>query len=218
MENDEAKAVQEVAKFGTKALDSSDKLGAFLSQVFGTLPADVIGVIGGDWLRHVRIRNAAKLFQRTQEIIDQRGLSGKTIPLSPSIALPLLEAAQDETRDELREMWARLLANGMDPERRNTLRQSIIETVKAFDPLDAVILEKMISTSENGISVSIPLSVATELNLSKDEMELSFVNLEKLGCVRKTGSSSDPNTMTQSIHFAINVLGREIIRATSLTE
>ena len=141
MEKEEAKAIQEVAKFGTKALESGDKLGGFLSKVFGTVPSDVVGVVGGDWLHHIRIRNVAKLAQRTEEILRNRGILEQTEPMSPSVALPLLHAAQDETREQLREMWARMLANGMDSSRSASVRQSIIATVKGLDPLDAVILQ-----------------------------------------------------------------------------
>lgn len=82
MEKEEVRALQEVAKFGTKALESGDKLGGFLSKVFGTVPSDVVGVVGGDWLHHIRIRNAAKLAQRTEEILRDRGIWEQTEPMS----------------------------------------------------------------------------------------------------------------------------------------
>jgi hypothetical protein len=47
MTSEESKAVQELSKFGTKALGSSDKLGGFLAKVFGTVPEDAVGVLGG---------------------------------------------------------------------------------------------------------------------------------------------------------------------------
>jgi hypothetical protein len=209
MENEEAKALQEVAKFGTKALESGDKLGGFLSKVFGTVPSDVVGVIGGDWLHHIRIRNVAKLAQRNEEILRDRGIWGQTEPMIPSVALPLLHAAQDETREELREMWARMIANGMDP-KNASVRQSIIATVKGFDPLDAVILQMTFHRSLNTTGAYFKDS-QEELGVSSDEFELSFLNLKKLGCI------IDLQPISQGGMFAsLSPLGREVIRACSL--
>lgn len=210
MENEEAKALQEVAKFGTKALESGDKLGGFLSKVFGTVPSDVVGVVGGDWLHHIRIRNAAKLAQRTEEILRDRGILEQTEPMSPSVALPLLHAAQDETREELREMWARMLANGMDPNRSASLRRSVIDTVKGFDPLDAVILQMTFDRSLNK-EVAYFKNSQDELGVSSDEFELSFSNLEKLGCIFNRTHTSEGIMVV-----SLSSLGREVIRACSL--
>ena len=140
MNDEKAKAVQEASKFGVEAADITKQLGGYLARVFGTMPEDIVGLVVGDWLRHLRIRNLARINQRTEEILKEREILDKTEPVSPSIALPLLQAAQDETREELRELWARMLANAMDPSRSSAVRQSIINTVKAFDPLDAILI------------------------------------------------------------------------------
>ena len=68
-------AVKETAKL-------TRELGGFLSKVFGTLPQDTIGVLGGDWLHHIRIRNAYRLQRRTEEILSGRGTEKRTEPLS----------------------------------------------------------------------------------------------------------------------------------------
>jgi hypothetical protein len=210
MVNEEAKALQEVAKFGTKALESGDKLGGFLSKVFGTVPSDVVGVVGGDWLHHIRIRNAAKLAQRTEEILRDRGILEQTEPMSPSVALPLLHAAQDETREQLSEMWARMLANGMDPSRNASVRQSIIATVKGLEPLDAVILQITFDRSPKTTAIHIS-DLLKELKLSADELELSLENLQNLKCIHTTGWSG-----TTATQVSLTFLGREVIRACSL--
>ena len=207
MLDEEAKATQEVARFGTKALDSGDKLGSFLSKVFGTVPSDVVGVLGGDWLHHVRIRNAVKLAQRTEEILRERGISPE--PMSPSVAMPILKAGQDETREELRELWARLLANGMDPERRSLIRQSIIEAVKGFDPPDAIMLRKWYELSqEESDTLQVFRTLYDILKVSDDQFNLSVRNLVRLECIEAFGP--------QNAYSRFAPLGREVIRATSL--
>lgn len=212
---EEAKATKELAVFGTKALETGEKLGGFLSKVFGTLPEDVVGVVGGDWLRQVRIRNAARYAQRTEEILKERGISGSTEPLSPNVAISILEAAQDETREELIEMWARLLANGMDPKRRHLVRQSIINVVKGFDPLDAVVLEESIKLSTRGHYADVS-SLQTSLKVTKDEFELSVSNLQKLDCLKDGVARKGSNTGMKIHRIDFTVIGREVIRATCL--
>lgn len=109
--------------------------------MFGSVPEDIVGVIGGDWLHHVRTRIAAGLAQKTTRILEERGILEQTVPVSPSVALPMLEAAQDEAREELQEIWARLLANAMDPQRCALVRRPVIGVVRQLEPEDAVALE-----------------------------------------------------------------------------
>jgi hypothetical protein len=92
---------------------------------------DLIGVAGGDYLGQVRRRNAIRMAHRTDEIISARHIQ-ETVAISPSLAIPLLSAAGDESRPELQDLWARLLANAMDPARANNLRIEFIEAVKRF--------------------------------------------------------------------------------------
>ncbi len=214
MEEDTIKVTTEALKFGTKTLETGEKLGGFLSRVFGTLPEDVVGVVGGDWLRHVRIRNADRLAARTEEILKQRGIENKTEPMSPSVALPLLEAAQDETRDELCELWSRMLANGMDPERSSVIRRSIIDVVKAFEPLDALILQKANEQFHNGTRTIHVNNYPESIGVSMDEFELSIQNLEKLDCISHvTRTHQDGILLGMEINFTN--LGREVLRACS---
>ncbi len=131
--------------------------------------------------------------------------------MSPSIALPLLEAAQDETRDELCELWSRMLANGMDPKRSNVVRRSIIDVVKAFEPLEAIILQKAYEKSKIGITVHVN-EYPESIGVSLDEFELSIQNLEKLNCILSTmRREKDGVTYIKAINFS--PLGREVIRA-----
>jgi hypothetical protein len=107
--DEQAKAIQEVAKTTGTALELVEKAGAYIGWVLGTVPADLAGVLGGDWLGQIRIRNLARYKEQTEEILLARGVTDAT-PVSPSLAVPLLRAAADETRGELQDLWARLLA------------------------------------------------------------------------------------------------------------
>ncbi|MBT6045849.1 MAG: DUF4393 domain-containing protein [Candidatus Scalindua sp.] len=212
MEEEIIKGVPEALKLANKGLEITGALGGFLSRVFGTVPEDVVGVVGGDWLRQVRIRNADRLARKTDEILKERGIEENTKPMSPSVALPLLEAAQDETRDELFDIWARLIANGMDPERSSLIRQSIINVVKAFEPLDAVILQK-VSEESQGCKSTIQINDYTEpLGISIDEFELSIQNLVNLDCITHPNRAYNGEVQV-AMSTKLTHLGREVIRA-----
>jgi hypothetical protein len=101
---DTAHAIEETAKFGTKLLDSGDKAAGYAAGVVKRLPHNLVGIIG-DWVYHKRIRRWAELQAETKRILDERGVKEPYEDPSPSIALPLIEAAIDETRENLKEIW-----------------------------------------------------------------------------------------------------------------
>ena len=132
-----ARAIEETAKATGKALDIVHDAGGYLARVFADLPADVIG-LAGDWLHEGRTQLRDRWCRRTAHILRERNVQ-EFIELSPNVAAALVQGAQDESRDELVELWARLLANAVDPT-LNNVRQSFLTAVKAMDPLDALVI------------------------------------------------------------------------------
>src|SRR5271169_6172401 len=133
-----AKAVEATAKAAGQVLEIVHDAGGYLREVFGELPTDLVGVVGGAWLheRHIRLRDALR--RRTEQILRERDIQ-EARELSPNVAAALISGAQEEGRPELMELWARLLANAMDPS-MNSVRNSFIDAVDRMDPLDAVVL------------------------------------------------------------------------------
>ncbi|MCC8957628.1 DUF4393 domain-containing protein [Bradyrhizobium sp. Pear77] len=80
--------------------------------------------------------------RRTRAILRERDLA-EAAPIAEQIAVPLLEAAQGDPRPEMQELWATLLANAMDPSRRDEVREEFISTLKRLHPTDALILKTM---------------------------------------------------------------------------
>jgi len=196
---DTAHAIEETAKLGTKLLDSGGKTAGYVTGIFGHLPHNLVGIIG-DWVYHKRVRRWAELQADTKRILDQRGVKEPYEEVSPSIALPLLEAAIDETRENLKEIWAKLLAAAMDPSRSGGVRLSFIATVKQFDPLDALVLKTLsLPSAPNSRD---PL--ANILQKSNAEIEISILDLIGLRCVDGT-----------FLHFSILTYGRELMRVCS---
>ena len=215
MENELIKSLPEGLKAVTKVLEISEKLGSFLARMLGDVPENMVGILGGDFLRHLRIRNVEKLTERTSKILKGRDQEKDTIPVSPNIALPLLNAAKDESREELQELWARMLANAMDPSRSSAVRQNIIETVRAFEPIDAKVLETASALHEPQQHV-MASKLKERLKATLFELEVSLRNLEGCGCIAITlRGSSQEKGIIETETITITYLGHEVLRACS---
>jgi hypothetical protein len=94
----------------------------------GSSPEDLIGYFAGDRLRIRRAENIVRMMYQAKERLLERGVE-QTKPATLSIALPLLEGAADEDREELVDLWARLLANAMDP-RMDSVQYEFIDAAK----------------------------------------------------------------------------------------
>lgn len=149
--DEQAKAIQE-------ALKALQGVGGFLREVIGTVPEDLVGYFGGDWLKIRRAENAARMIEQAKARLEARNV--KPERPSISVALPLLIAAADEDRDELQEIWARLLAAVMDPTRGKAFRGAFIGVVEKMDPLDAVVRAERQTPrgtlNENPVPIDLP--------------------------------------------------------------
>lgn len=125
------------------AFDLSDRVRDFgkgrIGRALASLPATLID-FGGEWLNEQRIMNLEQLRRRTEEILTARDSQQSHVEISPNILVPLAQAVSAESRDELQEMFARLLANAADPDRQNRVRREFIDLVSQMEPLDARLL------------------------------------------------------------------------------
>jgi hypothetical protein len=209
-EEEAAKAVGKVAEFGTRALTTVEKAGGYLATVFGALPENLIG-LAGDWVHHRRLRNWELLGEKTEAILKRRGITANVDDLSPSIAVPLLSAAVDETRSDLQELWARLLANAMDPARAGTIRQRFIEALKQMDPLDALVL-RQVYEMPSVMAPTVAAFLAGSLKTREGQIEVSFENLHRVGCMP---SMNIPGLLSQPASMHLTAFGRELMDALS---
>jgi hypothetical protein len=179
--NGQAKPAPDAAAFGMTIAEADHRLAAYAARVLGTVPEDAVGLVTGDPLRLVRTAIAAQYDKLLTKLLAERGVKNPQ-PVSPALAIPLLRAAYDENRCELQDLWARLLAAAMDPSRAASVRQSFIAAVAQLDPLDARVLVWMPSYSGPDI-VNLADKACKELSAGHDEIQISFVNLAKVGCI-----------------------------------
>jgi hypothetical protein len=211
----------EQAKLGQEILKTFRGFGSFIGEALGSTPEDLIAYLGGDWLRVRRAENLVKLLEQAKARLAERNVQ-EPIPASLSIALPILRDAADEDREELVDLWARLLANAIDPN-LNSVRQSFIEAVKKIDPPDAVVLRHIheakialvysggapSSTGTIGIT-----NIAREIDRRDDEVEVSIRHLKDLLFVDEhSWIEGEDDEQHERLSWWVNAAGREFLRA-----
>ena len=180
---DEAKAVQKLSDFGTTVVTEAGQLARYAGRILGTVPEDAMGLVIGDPLHFVRTAIAAKYDEWISRILRARNVSPQ--PVSPSLAIPLIRAAYDESRPELQELWAKLISAAMDPARSNRVRRSFIDAVQRFDPLDALVLKEIFALHGANPMPSVYDYLTPRVNADRSELDVSLLNLESLRCVWK---------------------------------
>lgn len=176
---DSARAIEETAKAAAKAIEAAVQTGKYVGEVLGDLPHDLVGIMG-DWVKDRRARIWARLSADTERILRERKVENRE-DVSPSIAIPLIAGAINEDRDGLKELWAKLLANALDPSKAHLVRPSLIELFKQLDPMDALILQRLVPTPPPGPELGGALSL--DLKVSRDEVMLSLEHLWDLKCL-----------------------------------
>jgi hypothetical protein len=184
--SDDIRAWADAAKSGVELVKATGGVGSYLADVVGSLPHNAVGLIG-DWVDHVRQRNQARLQARTAEILSGIARERITEP-SPSVVQPLLEAARNESRESLQQLWANLLANAM-LDGGNRVRRDFFDVLAKMEPADAAVLDfaerlrrEIQMGDAAGNLVDQIHSSATALHLSNNDVGVSIDALVRLGC------------------------------------
>lgn len=185
---EESKAVQEVAKAASKGIEASEKLGGFLSKVLGEGLVE-LGSAFSDWAKAYRYKNLLKLSDEIEQIHADRKLQGKTIPILPKYALPILQEASLEDDADVRSLWAGLIANATDPNLKFQIKKLYVEILSSLDPIDAAILnylerpevdEKYNFITGNQLNSE---ELAKFLDRDEEDVKVSLSNLFRHGLI-----------------------------------
>jgi Abortive infection alpha len=179
----------EQAKLGQELVKAVRDGSGYFTDILGDLPRDLVGLLIGDGVKAKRIERIAVLWQKTRERLRDRGISDDPEPPSLKYAIPILQAAADEENEELQDLWSRLLAAAMDPNRRDAMRQSFITTVKQMDPIDALVLKAVHVNGSQAWQANGRDVIASKLNCAREEVLVSFEHLAELDCISFTDSA-----------------------------
>jgi hypothetical protein len=195
-----ANATTALAGVVSKGLDMASAVGGYVFKIVGTVPEDLIGVLGGDYLHHQRRRNLAAMAAKTALRIEQIG--GRAPELtepSASLVVPLLQAAADENREELQDLWAALLARAMTGGGRR-IRRQFFSIIEALEPSDAVVFEAVCRPP-----VRQEDRIIQEMNacgIERSEYQVSIESLASLNLLKPSNTNSPIVDITS--------LGREL--------
>lgn len=223
-----AKAMQESAKAVSKAIDALEKSGGFFSRVFGGLVENGVGMLA-DKVKYMRYVRAVEFADKVEKIHRARGVGEDTKPVAPKIALPIIENATLEDNDILHDLWAKLLANAMDPNLAmniNRVHVSLLKEMEAIDVhiLNVVFTDKISNFSNEALSAVrfSKAKITQALNLPEQMIEISLLNLMRLGCIKPgivTGGvsmGSMPITIYEgTTNFHLSDLGVSLCSAVS---
>ena len=93
--DEQAKAAQKAVDLATTVVQEGGQLARYIGKVLGTTPEDAVGLVIGDPLHFVRTAIASKYDEWITRLLRDRGVTPE--PVSPSLAIPLLRAAYDES-------------------------------------------------------------------------------------------------------------------------
>jgi len=143
MSDEWAKAVQEVAKTSGQLIEVTQRVGSFISKIVGGASAQIGGILE-DNAKLYRYKNLLNIADKVQAIHVQRRIDGKTVPMHLRLAIPMLDSAALEDDERLQDVWARLIANGTDPNFKESLHPGFIEIIRQMSPDEAIILNSFL--------------------------------------------------------------------------
>jgi len=220
-----AKAIQEVAKLGSKSLDTASEAGRFIARYTGGVLEEAIGIYY-DKLKYLRWERSIRLMLRADKFLRDEGLLAPTRPLPLKIAMPLLQGATLEDDDYLQDLWAKLLVNAANASSGIDVTRSFITIMENLTPLDAHILETIyqarLSSHGDGFwTAHLPDHVSTSTPNAADdpvapsrEVQISLHNLIRLGCI--VSAMAFPNGTSSVNCVYLTVLGEAFVAACSL--
>jgi hypothetical protein len=228
MLEEEAKAVQEVAKTTGKALDIIKGSCRYLVDIFGESFKHLGGTVA-DWARYYRYRNFLLIADKVAEIHRTRHLTGKPVPIPPQYALPLIEGASLEYEDSIQDLWAGLIANVTDPDRKFNLKKVYIEILRSLEPLDAKILQLLSGPEidemyKKGKGIYLNTNeVARLLGENIEDVKISLHSLYRYNCIYDIKGEYIPTTAffgfkidMKDSNFRLSHIGKELVQATKV--
>jgi hypothetical protein len=135
------KSTEELAKLATKSLETAERAGGWVDQVFGDGLRQV-GQAFAESMAGFRVRNRLRVLEKTQAAIDKAGLTGNTRPIPERLAGPIVDAISDESDEVLQDVWAAYLSFSVDPKNPSTDRL-LIDVIRRLEPADWPVLKAL---------------------------------------------------------------------------
>ena len=99
------------------------------------------GEIFATKVRYWRIKNGISIMQKTKKLLEHNKINPKKISLK--LFVPLLESSSLEEEELMKDKWAALLANAINPDYKEEIRPSYVGILKELSPTEVRLLDKM---------------------------------------------------------------------------
>ncbi len=106
-------------------------------------PIETATGILGDKLKFMRWERQIRLVDKVHQINKKRGIEGKEIPVSPKLAIPMLENASLEENDILQDLWAKLMSSAQGEFTSAAVRSAFIDIIKQLEVIDVRLLDSL---------------------------------------------------------------------------
>lgn len=126
---------------GQVVVDTAADSRKAVAVVFGDAAREV-GMMLGDHIRRYRFDNWMKIIDHAQEEVTKRGLTAeqiKTLPFGDT--LRIVEACSMEEETDVQSLWARLIANSVDPGSGVEIKKVYLELLGSISPVEAALLD-----------------------------------------------------------------------------
>lgn len=210
--DEEAKAAREIAKTTGIAIKAAEKLVGFLRKICGDALIETGGSLH-DWAILYRYKNLLKIQDKVDEIHRNRKAEGRTIPIPPRYAIPLIQNASMEDEETLQDLWAGLMANATDQSSRLQVKKVYIEILSNLEPMDALVLGFLADRPWAVVGTPHPRAhiegfnlrvLSEELRVSMEDLQISIQNLARLGLLIDEKSFTWEDLNTPAIGARIN--------------
>jgi hypothetical protein len=180
MTDEQAKAVQELAKLGQKGVDATTSVGKFISTTFGEAIQYYAAAIR-DRAASYYLINSVQVAAKTRKKLEVLGVTSfETIAARE--AIPLLSAISEEPNETIQDIWANYLANSLNPDKSgvNPNRQ-LIEVIKNLDPDDIFVLGKISAADLIESREKTLFLTPKDFDCAEDILERSLARLVSMG-------------------------------------
>ena len=207
---------------GNDAAATSEDIEARLRRAFGPAAGEALGRMApeisgtglGDWLRTKRMDNLDRLHRQWQREIAHRNVDADALRrIGEGHLGRIVESIANEGDDTLIDLWARFLANALDPESTTGLGGTLIETFASFEALDARLLLRIGDERIRRQRPACRRDLSESLTAPDDRIAASLDHLVALRCLRAPTPGDDPSGDRDDDALDLTVLGIELYRA-----
>lgn len=102
--------------------------------------SDLVGLIGGDWLKYWRWNNLVKIAEKFRRTCEQKGFEPQAV--SPKFLSHFFESSSLEEEEDMQNLWAKLLVS--ESESRGSVSLRTLQILKFMTAQDAKIFQNLL--------------------------------------------------------------------------